>query len=150
MDRPHQVFDRRFDFHGCYGFGDQFCRLGPMMWTPRISPYSASVTILMKPSCWPTMLGAGVGGEGELADLQLYPASPRLRFGEAYAANFGMAVGRAGNAFRVDRFPGLPAIFVTATMPSIAPTCASCGVPSDDVADGVDAGFGGLHPLVRS
>ena len=44
--------------------------------------------------------------------------------------------------------PFLPAILVTATMPSMAPTWASCGVPSDDVADGVDAGLGGLHPAV--
>ena len=24
VDRPHQVFDRGFEFHGCYRFGDQF------------------------------------------------------------------------------------------------------------------------------
>ena len=42
---------------------------GPMMWTPRISPYLASETTLTKPSCESTMVALELPTKGNLPTL---------------------------------------------------------------------------------
>ena len=44
---------------------------GPMMWTPRISPYFASETTLMKPSCASRMVALELPTKGNLPTLTL-------------------------------------------------------------------------------
>ena len=130
MDGPHQVFHRGFEFHGGDGFGDQFGGLraddvhAENLAVVRVANDLDEAFVLADDR------GARVGGEGELADLDVVSRFARLGFRQADAADFRMAIGRAGNALGIDRLAGLAGDLATATMPSIAPTCASCGVPS--------------------
>ncbi len=48
---------------------------GPMMWTPSISPYFASVTTLMKPSCASTMVALELPTNGNLPTFTWKPFS---------------------------------------------------------------------------
>src|SRR5208283_2534460 len=76
---------------------------------------------------------AGIGAEGELADFHVVSGLAGFGFGEADAADFGMAVGGAGDVFGIDRLAGLAGDF-------------GDGNEGYDGADGVDAGLRGLHP----
>ena len=57
---------------------------GPIMWTPRISSYFLSATILTKPSISPAILA-------------------RLRLRQPDAADFRIAIGAAGHVVVIDR-----------------------------------------------
>ena len=48
---------------------------GPMMWTPRISPYFSSATIFTNPSCRPRIEALLSAAKGNLPILTLYPCA---------------------------------------------------------------------------
>jgi hypothetical protein len=48
---------------------------GPMIWTPRISPYFSSATTLTNPSCWPMMVALLFATNGNLPTLTLRPCA---------------------------------------------------------------------------
>jgi hypothetical protein len=50
VDRADQFLDRALQAQRDRGLGDQSVARGPMMWTPRISSYFFSATILTNPS----------------------------------------------------------------------------------------------------
>ena len=130
MDGVHHGLDGGFGFHRRDGFRDQLEGL-------RSDDVDAQdfAEFLIGDHLHETVVlsedgGLAVGGERKLADLHLVALRARLRFRQAHAADARLRIGRARNAIAVDRSAGLPAMWPTATMPSMVATCASCGVPA--------------------
>ena len=130
VDRPHQIFNRGFEFDRGDGFGDQFCGLraddvdAENLAVVGVGDNLDEAFVLADDA------GARVRSEGELADFDVVSGFAGFGFGEAYAADFGMAIRGAGDVFRVDRLAGFARDFRDRDSASMAPTCASCGVPS--------------------
>jgi hypothetical protein len=103
----------------------------------------------MKPSCWPTIARARIGGEGEFADLHVVSGFAGFGFGEADAADFRMAIGCSGDVFGVDGLAGLAGDFADGDNPFHGADVRQLRRSEHDVADGIDAGFGGLHPGIH-
>ena len=68
---------------------------GPMMCTPRISPYCLVRHHLDEAVVLPENRGPAVGRERELADLHLVSLGARLRFGQSHAADARLGISRA-------------------------------------------------------
>ena len=66
VDDVGQFFGRALHLQGHTDSAISSVAVGPMMCTPRISPYFCSVTIFTKPSCWPTMLARELAVKGNL------------------------------------------------------------------------------------
>ena len=75
VDGRHQIFGGRFHLHGGYGFGDEFGRLR----ADDVDAENLSVlcvgTILMKPSCCPTIEARELAVNGNLPTFTWCPAS---------------------------------------------------------------------------
>ena len=69
VDGPHQVFHCRFHFHGCYCFGDQFGSLRADYVDAQDLAVICVGDNFDEALVLPHDAGAGIGGEGELADL---------------------------------------------------------------------------------
>ena len=78
MDRPHQVFHCSFEFHGSHRFSDQLCSLRADDVDAENFPVVGVADDLDEAFMLAYDRRAGVGGEGELSNLTLYPASRAL------------------------------------------------------------------------
>ena len=120
-----------------------------MMWTPRISPCFGVGNDLHEAFVLADDAGARVRGEGELADFHVVAQFFGLGLGQPDAADLGMAVSGVRNAQRVD---GLRRLARDVRDRDDAFHRAGVGqlrIAHRDVADGVDAGLGGLHVTDR-
>src|SRR5271165_4608235 len=90
--------------------------------------------------------GARVGGEGELTDFHVVSGFAGFGFGEADAADFGMAVRGSGDVLGIDGLAGLAGDFRYRDQRFHGSDVRELRRAEHDVADGVDAGLGGLHP----
>ena len=146
VNRPHQVFDCGFEFHGGDGFGDQFGGLR----ADDVDAEDFAVVGVADDFDEAFVLaddaGARIRGEGELADLHVVSGFAGSGFGEADAADFRMAIRRAGNVLGVDRLGGLAGDFCDGDQRFHGSNVRQLRGTEHDVADGVDAGLGGLHP----
>src|ERR1035441_3641030 len=93
--------------------------------------------------------GAGVGGEGELANLDVVALFFRLGFGQSNTADFRMAVGGVGDAQNVDRLGGLAGNVGDGDDTLHRAGVGQLRISHGDVTDGVDARLGGAHELVN-
>ena len=91
----------------------------------------------------------GVTGEGELANLDLVALFLGLRLGEAYAADLGVAVGAAGDAVLPHWTRVLAGELACDDYAAHCADVRQLRESGDDVADGIHALLGGLHPLVH-
>src|SRR5579863_4816349 len=97
MDRPHQIFDGRFEFHGSNGLGYEFSGLR----ADDVDAEDFAVVGVADDFDEAFVLADNrstrVRGEGKLADLYVVSGFASLGFGETDAADFGMAIGCAGD-----------------------------------------------------
>src|SRR5215472_2696800 len=93
--------------------------------------------------------GAGVGREGEFADLHLITEFVGLGFRQPDAADLGMAVGGVGNAQLIDRLDWLARDMRDGNNAFHRARVRKLRVPDDDIADGVNPWLGSTHILVR-
>ena len=146
MDGPHQIFHSSFEFHGGNGFGDQLGRLR----TDDVDAENLSVLGVGNYFDEAFMLThdrrARVCGKGKLADLDVISRFTGLGFGEAYAADFRMAVSSAGNVFRINRLAGLARNFGDRDQRLHGADVGQLRHTQDYVADRINAGLGGMHP----
>ena len=92
--------------------------------------------------------GFGVADEGELASLHLEAFFLRRSLGEADTSNLRVGIGAARDARFVDRLGELSGEPRGDDQAGHAANVRQLRHAADDVADGVNAGFGRLHPLV--
>src|SRR5271166_5749375 len=111
VDGPHQIFDGGFEFHGGDGFGDQFGGLRADDVDAENFAVVGVADDLDETFVLADDARAGIGAEGELADFHVVSGFAGFGFGEADAADFGMAVGGAGDVFGIDRLAGLAGDF---------------------------------------
>src|SRR5216684_72103 len=101
VDGPHQVFDRRFKFHGDDGFGDKLRRL----WADDVDAENLTVVSVRDNLDEAFVLADNrrtrVRSEGELPDLQVVSGFAGSGFSKADAADFRMAIRRPGNVFGI-------------------------------------------------
>ena len=136
--------------HGGHALRDTSSKAsGPMMWTPRISPYLSSATTLTKPSWLAEDAGFAVRRERELADLHLEALRAGLRFGEPDAADARLGIGGAGDAVPVDGRGRLAGDVRHRDHAFHGCHVGQLRRASDDIADGVDTGLAGLLELVH-
>ncbi len=93
--------------------------------------------------------GARIRGERELADLHVVSCLAGPGFCQADAADFRMAVRRTRNVFGIDGLARLASNFRYGHDCFHSPDVGKLRRAQHDVADGVNAGFGGLHPGIR-
>src|SRR5581483_6616545 len=141
VDCPHQIFDCCFRFHGGYRFGDQFgCLRADDVDTENLAvvgvTHDFDEALVLADDA-----GAAVGGEGEFPDFQVVPRFTGLGLREAYAADFGMAVGGSGNAFAVDRLAWFARDLRDCYQAFHGPDVRQLRRAQHDVADRVDARF---------
>src|SRR5580700_11494508 len=89
---------------------------------------------------------ARICGEGELADLYVVSILASLGFSEADTADFRMAIGRARDVFRIDWLARFARDLGDGNQGFHRSYMRQLRRPQHDVADGVDAGLGSLHP----
>ena len=111
VDGPHQIFDRGFEFHGGDGFGNQLRRLRSDDVHAENLPVVGVGDDLDEPFMLANDGRARVGSERELPQLHVVSGLAGFRFGEANAADFRMAIGRARNVLWIDRLAGLACNF---------------------------------------
>ena len=86
--------------------------------------------------------------KGNLPDLDVVAGLFGLGLGQTDAANLGMAVGCVGNVLGIDGLALLAGNFGYGDDAFHRADVGQLRRPQHDVADGVDAGLGGLHPAV--
>src|SRR5216683_111640 len=149
VDRKHQVFDGPFEFHHGHGFGDQFGgqRADDMdaedLAVLCVGHHLDEAFMLVDDA------GLGVGGEGELADLNRHAEFLRFGLGETDAANLRLAVGASGDAVLVDRLARFAGDAGDRHDSAHGAGMRKLRVSGHDVAHGVDGFFARLHPLVH-
>jgi len=127
MDDTRQLFRGAFHLQRHHGLGNQLRRVRPD------NVYAQNLSILGVGNNFDEAFvlahdaGARVGSEGELANLDVVTLFLGLGFGQTDAAISGWQYVALGIRSGLIVLVGLPAMCVTATMPSIAPECASCG-----------------------
>src|SRR6266853_1147988 len=92
--------------------------------------------------------GFGVGGEGELPDLDLASGFFGLGLSQAHAADLRLTVSAAGDMVFVDRLGRLAGDTGNGHNAAHAAYVRKLRKPGDDVTDGVNAFFSGLHPFI--
>src|ERR1019366_4842774 len=143
-----EIFRRALHLKGDDRLGDQFrCGGADDVHTEDFAVLRVGYD-LHEPVMLPNDAGARVGGEGELADLDVMALFFGLSFGQANAADFRMAVGRVGNAQQVYRLCWVSGDVGDRDDALHPPRVGQLRIAHGDVADGVNAGFGGLHELV--
>ena len=101
---------------------------GPIMWTPSSSSYFFSATIFTKPSVSPAIFARPRTPNGNVPDAHVVAALDRLGFGQADAADLGIAVRARRHVIVVDRLHVAGRRCARrAAMPSADDRCASCG-----------------------
>src|SRR5271166_576599 len=92
--------------------------------------------------------GSRVGGEGELANLDVVTLLFGFGLGQADAADFGMAVGRVGNARLVDRLGRFAGNVGDGDDAFHGSRVRQLRIAHGNISDGVDARFGGPHIFI--
>ena len=121
---------------------------GPMMWTPRslavfgVGDHFDEAVVAVDDA------GLGVAGEGKLADLDFVAFLLGLGLGEAGAADLRIGVGAGGDAVAPDGAEGAAGDVGDGDDAAHGADVGELRQAGDDVADGVDAGLGGLLGFV--
>src|ERR1700733_7820509 len=146
VDGPHQIFHGSLKLHGGNGFGDQFGRL----WPDDVDPENFAVVsvgnnfyetfVLTYDRC------TRVRSEGKLADLHVITGFAGPGFGEAYAADFRMAVSGAWNVFGIDGLAGLARNLRDRDQRFHGADVGELRRTQDNVANRINTGLGGMHP----
>src|SRR5260221_10766259 len=92
--------------------------------------------------------GFGVGGEGELPDLDLASGFFGLGLSQAHAADLRLTVSAAGDMVFVDRLGKLAGDTGNGPNRPHAPSLRKFREPGDDGTDGGNAVFSRLHPFI--
>src|SRR5664280_553475 len=148
VDNVRQLLRGTFHLQRQDGFGDQLGRIRPD------DVYAQDLAVLGvgndldEAFVLPHDAGARVRSEGELANLYGVTLFLGLGFGEAHASDLGMAIGRVGNAQRVDRLHRLARDVRDRHDAFHGAGVRQLRQAHDDVADGVKPGLGGAHELV--
>src|ERR1035441_10041519 len=148
VDNVRQLFGGTFHLQRQDRFGDQLGRIRPDDVHAQDLAVLGVGNDLDEAFVLPHDAGARVRSEGELANLHGVTLFLRLGFGEAHASDLGMAIGRVGNAQRVDRLHRLARDVRDRHDAFHGAGVRQLRQPHDDVADGVNPGLGGTHELV--
>src|SRR5882757_9759976 len=98
MDSEHQVLRRSFQLHCSNGFRDELGRLRSDDMNAQNLSMLRVGNNLYKAVVLAHDGSTRVGGEGKLAHFEFVAGFSGFSFGQADAADFGMAVGSVGNA----------------------------------------------------
>src|SRR5579859_899696 len=149
MHREHHLLHGHFGVHGGHGFGDEFGRLrsddvyAEYFAVLRISYYLDETVVIAHDG------GLRVPHERELAHLHLQTFFLGLRFGHAHAGDLWVCVCAARDASFFHWARVLAGDLGNGDHAFHRARMRQLRKSGYDVADGVDARFGRLHPLIH-
>src|SRR5205807_2656584 len=93
--------------------------------------------------------GLGIAQEGKLANLDFAPGLLSFGLRHADASNLRIAIGGVGNGVAVDGFDSLASNFSDGNDALHESSVRELRKSGYDIARGVDAGLGRLHPFIH-